>query len=235
MNRRWLHSVGWGRQEGVVEGEGNRPLFDHATPDSSRLHLSPFFFDTFWLVWGLVGIICLLTSAIHNRVACRVIIWSTGLPDRCQSRWDSRSVAGGREREGEGSFVDCCVVYTHTATVNVNIVNMASIEKNATQLAPQPIVKIGHYTLGQTLGVGTFGKVKSKRYSVAIASGGTCPLMVSQWLAEDLEQHWHELPNYKINAILFNVAQLSTPSYEFTLVFLLLSNYACLPYTPLWS
>lgn len=25
----------------------------------------------------------------------------------------------------------------------------------------QPIVKIGHYTLGQTLGVGTFGKVKS--------------------------------------------------------------------------
>ncbi|EFN76829.1 5'-AMP-activated protein kinase catalytic subunit alpha-2 [Harpegnathos saltator] len=25
---------------------------------------------------------------------------------------------------------------------------------------PQPIVKIGHYTLGQTLGVGTFGKVK---------------------------------------------------------------------------
>ena len=27
---------------------------------------------------------------------------------------------------------------------------------------PQPIVKIGHYTLGQTLGVGTFGKVKSE-------------------------------------------------------------------------
>lgn len=26
----------------------------------------------------------------------------------------------------------------------------------------QPIVKIGHYTLGQTLGVGTFGKVKSE-------------------------------------------------------------------------
>lgn len=26
----------------------------------------------------------------------------------------------------------------------------------------QPIVKIGHYTLGPTLGVGTFGKVKSK-------------------------------------------------------------------------
>lgn len=25
----------------------------------------------------------------------------------------------------------------------------------------QPIVKIGHYILGQTLGVGTFGKVKS--------------------------------------------------------------------------
>jgi len=32
-------------------------------------------------------------------------------------------------------------------------------EKLASQ--PQPIVKIGHYTLGQTLGVGTFGKVKS--------------------------------------------------------------------------
>ncbi len=26
----------------------------------------------------------------------------------------------------------------------------------------QPIVKIGHYVLGQTLGTGTFGKVKSK-------------------------------------------------------------------------
>ncbi|XP_014262523.1 5'-AMP-activated protein kinase catalytic subunit alpha-2 [Cimex lectularius] len=31
-------------------------------------------------------------------------------------------------------------------------------EKN--QITPQPIVKIGHYILGQTLGVGTFGKVK---------------------------------------------------------------------------
>lgn len=31
---------------------------------------------------------------------------------------------------------------------------------------PQPIVKIGHYTLGQTLGVGTFGKVKSKKISL---------------------------------------------------------------------
>jgi hypothetical protein len=30
------------------------------------------------------------------------------------------------------------------------------------QSSQQPIVKIGHYTLGQTLGVGTFGKVKSK-------------------------------------------------------------------------
>lgn len=33
-------------------------------------------------------------------------------------------------------------------------------EKSQTS-QPQPIVKIGHYTLGQTLGVGTFGKVKS--------------------------------------------------------------------------
>ncbi|XP_044737724.1 5'-AMP-activated protein kinase catalytic subunit alpha-2 isoform X1 [Chrysoperla carnea] len=32
-------------------------------------------------------------------------------------------------------------------------------EKN-NQSTPQPLVKIGHYTLGQTLGVGTFGKVK---------------------------------------------------------------------------
>ncbi|XP_015190331.1 PREDICTED: 5'-AMP-activated protein kinase catalytic subunit alpha-2 [Polistes dominula] len=32
-------------------------------------------------------------------------------------------------------------------------------DKNQTN-QPQPIVKIGHYTLGQTLGVGTFGKVK---------------------------------------------------------------------------
>jgi 5'-AMP-activated protein kinase catalytic alpha subunit len=26
----------------------------------------------------------------------------------------------------------------------------------------KPLVKIGHYALGETLGVGTFGKVKSK-------------------------------------------------------------------------
>jgi len=26
----------------------------------------------------------------------------------------------------------------------------------------KPLVKIGHYVLGETLGVGTFGKVKSK-------------------------------------------------------------------------
>ena len=26
----------------------------------------------------------------------------------------------------------------------------------------QPIVKIGHYILGETLGIGSFGKVKSK-------------------------------------------------------------------------
>lgn len=26
----------------------------------------------------------------------------------------------------------------------------------------QPIVKIGHYVLGETLGIGSFGKVKSK-------------------------------------------------------------------------
>lgn len=28
---------------------------------------------------------------------------------------------------------------------------------------PHPIVKIGHYVLGETLGVGTFGKVKSRK------------------------------------------------------------------------
>lgn len=30
------------------------------------------------------------------------------------------------------------------------------------QSTQQPLVKIGHYILGETLGVGTFGKVKSK-------------------------------------------------------------------------
>lgn len=40
---------------------------------------------------------------------------------------------------------------------------------------PQPIVKIGHYTLGQTLGVGTFGKVKST-YIHYSHDGGTTPL-----------------------------------------------------------
>lgn len=28
-------------------------------------------------------------------------------------------------------------------------------------MAEKPLVKIGHYVLGETLGVGTFGKVKS--------------------------------------------------------------------------
>ncbi len=27
----------------------------------------------------------------------------------------------------------------------------------------KPLVKIGHYVMGETLGVGTFGKVKSKQ------------------------------------------------------------------------
>lgn len=38
-------------------------------------------------------------------------------------------------------------------------------DKVANNNQQQPIVKIGHYTLGQTLGVGTFGKVKSKFYA----------------------------------------------------------------------
>lgn len=29
----------------------------------------------------------------------------------------------------------------------------------------QPLIKIGHYILGETLGVGTFGKVKSKYFT----------------------------------------------------------------------
>ncbi|XP_044744553.1 5'-AMP-activated protein kinase catalytic subunit alpha-2 [Coccinella septempunctata] len=33
-------------------------------------------------------------------------------------------------------------------------------DKNSAQQGAQPIVKIGHYILGQTLGIGTFGKVK---------------------------------------------------------------------------
>lgn len=32
----------------------------------------------------------------------------------------------------------------------------------------QPIVKIGHYILGETLGVGSFGKVKSKLKNLLI-------------------------------------------------------------------
>lgn len=35
------------------------------------------------------------------------------------------------------------------------------------QTSQQPIVKIGHYTLGQTLGVGTFGKVKIGEHQLA--------------------------------------------------------------------
>ena len=30
---------------------------------------------------------------------------------------------------------------------------------------PHPMVKIGHYVLGETLGIGTFGKVKSKSWN----------------------------------------------------------------------
>lgn len=30
----------------------------------------------------------------------------------------------------------------------------------------KPLVKIGHYALGETLGVGTFGKVKSKLFYI---------------------------------------------------------------------
>lgn len=30
------------------------------------------------------------------------------------------------------------------------------------QTKEKPMIKIGHYVLGETLGVGTFGKVKSK-------------------------------------------------------------------------
>lgn len=41
---------------------------------------------------------------------------------------------------------------------------------------PQPIVKIGHYTLGQTLGVGTFGKVKSM-YAYFVSRNRKCCAM----------------------------------------------------------
>lgn len=34
----------------------------------------------------------------------------------------------------------------------------------------QPIVKIGHYTLGETLGTGTFGKVKGKVVNIQKAT-----------------------------------------------------------------
>ena len=41
---------------------------------------------------------------------------------------------------------------------------MAERAVNAAALLSQekPLIKIGHYVLGETLGVGTFGKVKSK-------------------------------------------------------------------------
>ena len=37
-----------------------------------------------------------------------------------------------------------------------------AFRNDRTDQQDQPIVKIGHYVLGETLGVGTFGKVKSK-------------------------------------------------------------------------
>lgn len=43
---------------------------------------------------------------------------------------------------------------------------------------PQPIVKIGHYTLGQTLGVGTFGKVKSM-WVIANLNRRSCRYLVT--------------------------------------------------------
>ena len=41
---------------------------------------------------------------------------------------------------------------------------MAERAVNAAAMLSQekPLIKIGHYVLGETLGVGTFGKVKSK-------------------------------------------------------------------------
>ena len=38
-----------------------------------------------------------------------------------------------------------------------------SLPSNVSTQPIQPLVKIGHYILGETLGVGTFGKVKSKK------------------------------------------------------------------------
>lgn len=35
----------------------------------------------------------------------------------------------------------------------------------------KPLVKIGHYVLGETLGVGTFGKVKSNHSSILVCFG----------------------------------------------------------------
>ena len=49
----------------------------------------------------------------------------------------------------------------------VNLYFTMSDKSHSPQIIPtqpthQPLVKIGHYILGETLGVGTFGKVKSK-------------------------------------------------------------------------
>lgn len=47
-------------------------------------------------------------------------------------------------------------------------VNMADKKEQPTAIAGTAQVKIGHYILGDTLGVGTFGKVKSKYMGIPV-------------------------------------------------------------------
>lgn len=57
------------------------------------------------------------------------------------------------------SIINCIIHCIPYCIRNFILYSNKMSEKLVSQ--PQPIVKIGHYTLGQTLGVGTFGKVKS--------------------------------------------------------------------------
>ena len=62
-------------------------------------------------------------------------------------------------------------IYDFIDLWQLKIVNMA--EKT------QPQVKIGHYIIGDTLGVGTFGKVKSKVHVSFYSISNACMFLMS--------------------------------------------------------
>ena len=55
------------------------------------------------------------------------------------------------------------VISLKCETAEMAVVNAAM---SGIMSGEKPLVKIGHYVLGETLGVGTFGKVKSKQAQV---------------------------------------------------------------------